>query len=94
MVFLFYLIVIALTTIQSVMSQEGNFGQFGENTEDARFTVNFAKDPQAIRDNSRYVEWYLRENIPAFGKSGNRKILVSKCNSKSYNYRFCFKPIQ
>ena len=39
MIFLFYLMVLALNSIQSVMSQEGNFAQFGVNAGDYRFTL-------------------------------------------------------
>lgn len=93
MVFLFCFMVLALTTIPSVKSQEGNFAQFGVNAGDASFTGN---DPKG--GNSRYVEWKLRKDIPAFGKKKYEKILVSKClrlnNRRIYNYHYHFNPTQ
>ena len=66
--------VLALNSIQSVMSQEGNFAQFGVNAGDYRFTLNNAKG-----ENSRYVKWKLPMAIPAFEKRENEYILVSNC---------------
>ena len=74
MIFLFYLMVLALNSIQSVMSQEGNFAQFGVNAGDYRFTLNNAKG-----ENSRYVKWKLPMAIPVFEKRENEYILVSNC---------------
>ena len=85
MIFLFYSMVLALNSIQLVMSQEGNFAQFGVNAGDYRFTSSNPKGK-----NSRYIKWKLPMAIPAFGKRENEYILVSNylilCDKKSYNY--------
>ena len=64
--------VLALTIIPPVKSQEGNFAQFGFNAGDDNFTNRAAAD-------STYVEWKLRKDIPVFGGRKIGKILVSKC---------------
>ena len=93
MVFLSCLMVLALTIIPSVKSQEGNFAQFGFNVRDANF-----KNSEPKGANSRYVEWNLRKDIPVFGGEEIGKIRVSKClwlsNRRSYNYHYYFNRTQ
>ena len=72
MVFLFCLMVLALTIIPPVKSQEGNFARFGLSAGDDNFTNSAPAD-------STYVEWNLRKDIPVFGGRKIGKILVSKC---------------
>ena len=72
MVFLFCLMVLLLTIIPSVKSQEGNFAKFGFDAGDDNFTNSAPTD-------SRYVEWNLKKDIPVFGEGEIGKILVSKC---------------
>ena len=79
MAFLYYLIVLALTKIQSIMSQEGNFAQFGDNAGDARFTQRLQDDSEAMRGIPRYIKWGLPMHIPGFGENKVKDILVSRC---------------
>ena len=72
MIFLFYSMVLALNSIQPVMSQEGNFAQFGVNAGDYRITSSNPKGK-----NSRYIKWKLPMAIPAFRKRGNEYIFVT-----------------
>ena len=78
MAFLFHFMVLALTTVQSVMSQEGNFAQFGDDAGDARFSNNVRNNPEDMRGVPRYFAWRLPKDIPDFNGNKARKILVSK----------------
>lgn len=96
MAFLFYLMVLALTSIQSVMSQQGIFAQFGENAGDARFTDNFRDASEEMRGIPRYIEWMLPVAIPAFDQTKIKKILVSRCfrlNIDGVTITILFQPI-
>ena len=64
--------VLLLTIIPSVKSQEGTFAKFGFDAGDDNFTNSAPTD-------SRYVEWNLKKDIPVFGEGEIGKILVSKC---------------
>lgn len=70
--------VLALNSIQPVMSQEGNFAQFGDNAGDARFTQELKDDSEAMRGIPRYIKWYLPMHIPGFGENKVKDILVSR----------------
>lgn len=96
MAFLFYLMMLALTAIRSVMSQQGIFAQFGDNAGDARFTDNFTDASEAMRGIPRYIEWTLPVAIPDFNQTKIKKILVSRCfrlNIDGVTIIILFQPI-
>ena len=78
MAFLFFFMVLALTTVQSVKSQERNFAQFGDDAGDDRFSNNVRGNPEDMRGVPRFFAWTLPKDIPDFNGNKARKILVSK----------------
>ena len=96
MALLFYFMVLVSTTVQSVMSQEGNFGQFGDNAGDARFSNSVTGNPENMREVPRYIAWTLPKDIPDFNGNKTRKILVSKYLRLNMGgvkeLSFCFNP--
>ena len=96
MALLFYFMVLVSTTVQSVMSQEGNFAQFGDNAGDARFSDNVTGNPEDMRGVPRFIEWTLPKDIPDFNGRKIEKILVSKYLRLNMGgvkeLSFCFNP--